>query len=155
MFLSSVSHSPIGSLCSLPSISPLHLRFNTTREVSSKEKKLPSKPAPIPVFPFIYLDHSTLGVDGDGKLSEGADGVQLLVVDGYSDPSPDGSYIIQFLDDLGPIKINLRPALYTTARDAISGSWCLQRHGTGNLARGVLRNSNTSRGIPTVPVPPT
>ena len=44
-----------------------------------------------------------------------------------SDPSSDGSYIIRFLDDPGPIKINLGPALYTTARDAISGSWCLQR----------------------------
>ena len=72
-----------------------------------------------------------------------------------SDPSSDGSYIIRFLDDPGPIKINLRPALYTTATDAISGSWCLQRHGTGNLARGVLRNSGASRGTLTVPIPPT
>ena len=52
MLLSSLSHPPIGSLCSLPSISLSHLRFNTTRKVSSKEKKLPSKPAPIPAFPF-------------------------------------------------------------------------------------------------------
>ena len=73
----------------------------------------------------------------------------------FSDPSSDGSYIIRFLDDPGPIKINLRPALYTTATDAISGSWCLQRHGTGNLARGVLRNSGASRGTLTVPIPPT
>ena len=47
-----MSHPPIGSLCSLPSICLSHLRFNTTRKVSSKEKKLPSKPAPIPAFPF-------------------------------------------------------------------------------------------------------
>ena len=72
-----------------------------------------------------------------------------------SDPSSDGSYIIRFLDDPGPIKINLPPALYTTARDTISGSWCLQRHGTGNLTRGVLPNSDASRGIPPVPIPPT
>ena len=42
----------MGSPCSLPSISPSYLRFNTRREVSSKEKKLPSKPAPIPAFRF-------------------------------------------------------------------------------------------------------
>ena len=51
VLLSSLSHPPIGSLCSLPSIPLSHLRFNTTREVSSKEKKLPSKPVPIPAFP--------------------------------------------------------------------------------------------------------
>ena len=72
-----------------------------------------------------------------------------------SNPSSDGSYIIRFLNDPGPMKINLRPALYTTARDAISGSWCLQRHGTGNLSRGVLPNSDASRGISTAPVLPT
>ena len=52
VILSSLSHPPIGSLRSLPSISLSHLRFNKTREVSSKETKLPSKPAPIPAFPF-------------------------------------------------------------------------------------------------------
>ena len=58
----------------------------------------------------------------------------------------DNTYIIRFLDDPGPIKINLRPANYTTSSTANSGSWCLQRHKTGSLARGVLRNSNASRG---------
>ena len=38
------------------------------------------------------------------------------------DPSPAASNIMQFLDDPGPIKINLRPARYTAARNAISGS---------------------------------
>ena len=70
------------------------------------------------------------------------------------DPSPGSSYIIRFLDDPGPIKIDLQPARYTTARNAVSGSWCLQRHGHGSLSRVVLRNSDASRGAPTVPTPP-
>ena len=70
------------------------------------------------------------------------------------DPSPGSSYIIRFLDDPGPIKIDLQPARYTTARNAVSGSWCLQRHGHRSLSRGVLRNSDASRGAPTVPTPP-
>ena len=45
------------------------------------------------------------------------------------DPSPDNtyrSYTIRFLDDPGPVKINLRPAAYyTTSSVAIYGSWCL------------------------------
>ena len=49
---SSLSHPPKGSLCSLSSIPLWHLRFNTTRKVSSKENKLPSRPAPIPASPF-------------------------------------------------------------------------------------------------------
>ncbi len=70
------------------------------------------------------------------------------------DPSQGDSYIIRFLDDPGPIKINLPPARYTTTRNAIYGSWCLQRHGTGSLARGLLRNSDVSRGTTTAPTPP-
>ena len=66
------------------------------------------------------------------------------------EPSPGGSYIIRFLDDPGPIKIDLQPARYTTARNAVYGSWCLQHHGNGSLARGLLRNSDVSRGAPTV-----
>ena len=46
--------------------------------------------------------------------------------------SPDASssniYIVRFLDDPGPIKIDLSPSSYTTSRDAIYGSWCLQHH---------------------------
>ena len=70
------------------------------------------------------------------------------------DPSPGSSCIIRFLDDSGPIKIDLQPARYTAARNAVFGSWCLQRHGHGSLSRGVLRNSDASRGAPTVPTPP-
>ena len=71
-----------------------------------------------------------------------------------SDPSPSTSYIIRFLDDPGPIKIDLSPSRYSTARDAHYGSWCLQRHRTGNLARGVLRNSDASRGASTATAAP-
>ena len=74
--------------------------------------------------------------------------------DSPPDSSPDGSYIIRFLDDPGPIKIDLQRARYTTARNAISGSWCLQRHGTGSIARGVLRSTDTPRGTPIASAPP-
>ena len=70
------------------------------------------------------------------------------------DPFPGSSYIIRFLDDPGPTKIDLQPARYNTARDAVSGSWCLQRHEYGSLSRGVLRNFDASRGAPTDPTAP-
>ena len=59
-----------------------------------------------------------------------------------TDTSSTDSYIVRFLDDPGPIKIALLPSLYTTSRSATQGSWCLQRHQAGGLARGVLRNAN-------------
>ena len=65
-----------------------------------------------------------------------------------TDTSSTNSYIVRFLDDPGPIKITLLPSLYTTSRSATHGSWCLQRHQAGGLARGVLRNANA-------PPPPT
>ena len=73
--------------------------------------------------------------------------------DPFDNTFPSDYYIILLLDDPGPIKIHLRPTLYTTARHVISEWWCLQRHGIGNLARGVLRNSDASRGAPTVSAP--
>ena len=56
-----------------------------------------------------------------------------------SDPPSDNTNIIRFLDDPGPVKINLRPPNYTTSSVAIYGSWYLQRHKTGGLVRWVVR----------------
>ena len=43
-----------------------------------------------------------------------------------SDSPSDITYIIRFLDDPGPVKINLRPAKYTTSSVAICGPWCFK-----------------------------
>ena len=69
-----------------------------------------------------------------------------------ADNTSGNSYIVRFLDDPGPIKINLLPSAYTTSRSAVQGSWCLQRHQTGGLARGVLRNADGARGANTAPL---
>ena len=57
------------------------------------------------------------------------------------DNSSADSYIIRFLNDPAPIKIKLLLPLYPTSRNAARGSWCLQRHQAGGLARAVLRNA--------------
>ena len=41
-----------------------------------------------------------------------------------------------------------------TARDADYGSWCLQHHRTGSLARGISRNSDGLAELPPLPLPP-
>ena len=38
-------------------------------------------------------------------------------------PSSGSSYIVKFLDDPGPIKIDVQTARYTSAQNAVSGSW--------------------------------
>ena len=65
------------------------------------------------------------------------------------DPSPGSSYIIRFLDDPGPIKIDLQLARYTTARNAVSGSWCLNAMGMGAYLVGCYRTLM----LPAVPLP--
>ena len=62
-------------------------------------------------------------------------------------------FMVRFLDDPGPIKILLSPARYTTALDAVIGSWCLQIHRSSGFKRGILRNSDDSRGAQPV-IPP-
>ena len=69
-----------------------------------------------------------------------------------TDNSSVKSYIVRFLDDPGPIKIDLLPSPYSTSRSAVYGSWCLQRRPAGGLARGVLRNADGPRGAS--PYPP-
>lgn len=66
-----------------------------------------------------------------------------------SPSNPDtGRYIVRFLDDPGPIELTLAPDLYSFSLEAPRGSWCLQWHQPPGLIRGVLRNSDTSRGAP-------
>lgn len=64
-----------------------------------------------------------------------------------TDNSSAGSYIVRFLDNPGPITINL-PPFYTTSRNAFQGSSYLRRHQAGGLTRGVLRNAGEPRGPP-------
>ena len=49
-----------------------------------------------------------------------------------------GRYIIRFLDNPGPVLIDLSPSAYNTALHAPCGSWCLQTHGRINPLHGVL-----------------
>ena len=49
-----------------------------------------------------------------------------------------GRYIIRFLDNPGPVLIDLPPSAYNTALHAPCGSWCLQTHGCTNPLHGVL-----------------
>lgn len=54
-------------------------------------------------------------------------------------------YIVRFLDDPGPVRLALNASLYTTAPDAVRGSWCLQIHVSGGISAGLLRNADDSR----------
>ena len=54
-------------------------------------------------------------------------------------------YIVRFLDDPGPVRLALDASLYTTAPDAVRGSWCLQTHVSGGISAGLLRNADDSR----------
>ena len=49
-----------------------------------------------------------------------------------------GRYITRFLDNTGPVLIDLLYSAYNTALHALCGSWCLQIHGRTNPLRGVL-----------------
>ena len=69
-----------------------------------------------------------------------------------ADTSSADSWIARFLDDPGPIKINLLLSAYTNSRSAVQGSWCLQRHQTGGLASSVLRNADSPRGALIAPL---
>ena len=61
-------------------------------------------------------------------------------------PSAPDSYVVRFLDEPGPVKIVLSPLRYTTTASAVPGSWCLQVHNSGPLFKGLLRNTDMSRG---------
>ena len=62
-------------------------------------------------------------------------------------------YIVRFLDDPGPIKIDLLlPSYHTTSLGAVHGSWCPQRHQAGEVTRGVLRNAAGAPRSPPYPL---
>ena len=73
-------------------------------------------------------------------------GTRLEIFTGASAKSPltttSATYLVRFLDDPGPVKINLSPSRYT-GRD----SWCLQTHQGSTLQHGILRNVDESRGV--------
>ena len=58
----------------------------------------------------------------------------------------DKVYLVLFLDDLGPIKLSLPPARYTTPTGAVRGSWCLQVHIASAFPWGIQRDADESRG---------
>ena len=62
----------------------------------------------------------------------------------------DGVYLVQFLDDPGPINLPLSPARYTTSTGAVRGSWCLQVHEASAFPGGIQRNVDESRGAAVV-----
>ena len=68
-----------------------------------------------------------------------------------------GVYLVRFFYDLGPIKLPLPPARYTTSTGAVLGFWCLQIHLASAFARGVQRKvdeiSRRSRGQLIFPPP--
>ena len=61
-----------------------------------------------------------------------------------------GTYLGQFLDDPGPIKLPLPPACYTTSTGAVRGYWCLQVHDARAFPRGIQRYVDESRGTTAV-----
>ena len=46
-------------------------------------------------------------------------------------------FVIRFLDDPGPVRLILRPELYSTDATAARFSWCLQRRKSGGILDGV------------------
>ena len=78
-------------------------------------------------------------------LCKGDDGLWWLKKISAS-TTEDGMSLAQILDDPGPFKLPLFPALYTTSAGAVRGSWCLQVHVASAFSRGVHRNVDDSRG---------
>ena len=52
----------------------------------------------------------------------------------------DGVYLVQCLDDPGPIRLPLPPARYTASTGAVRGSCCPQIHEASVLPREIQRN---------------
>ena len=47
-------------------------------------------------------------------------------------------FVVRFLDEPGPVKILLRPELYSTDPSAERFSWCLQYRKSSGIASGVM-----------------
>ena len=52
--------------------------------------------------------------------------------------------VVRFFDDPGPVKIVLRPDLYSTDAAAARSSWCLQRRKSGGILEGVRHAAHVS-----------
>lgn len=59
----------------------------------------------------------------------------------------DQSYILRFLDEPVPLKIDLLDARYTSDLDGQIGSWCLQTHEYTTVQQAVERNVDTLRAM--------
>ena len=81
--------------------------------------------APLPTGASVWY-HSFDGSWWLGKIKQASD-------------AP-GRYIIRFLDNPGPVLVDLPPSAYNTALHAPCGSWCLQPHGHTNPLHGVLHS---------------
>ena len=91
-------------------------------------RRLANSPLPVGAFFWYKANH---GLWWLGKIS------------GHTSQPP--LYLVRLLDDPGPIKIALSDSRYTTAADAVQGSWCLQVHRGSALLKGILRNVDMSR----------
>ena len=79
--------------------------------------------APLPIGASIWF-HSFDGSWWLGKIKQPSDAL--------------GRYIVRFLDNPGPVILDLPDSAYDTALHAPCGSWCLQTHGRTNPLQGVL-----------------
>ena len=52
--------------------------------------------------------------------------------------------VVRFFDDPGPVKIVLRPDLYSTDAAAARSSWCLQRRKSGGILEGFRHAAHVS-----------
>ena len=79
--------------------------------------------APLPIGASIWF-HSFDGSWWLGKIKQPSDAL--------------GRYIVRFLDNPGPVLLDLPDSAYDTALHVPCGSWCLQTHGRTNPLQGVL-----------------
>ena len=79
--------------------------------------------APLPIGASIWF-HSFDGSWWLGKIKQPSDAL--------------GRYVVRFLDNPGPVLLDLPDSAYDTALHAPCGSWCLQTHGRTNPLQGVL-----------------
>ena len=55
------------------------------------------------------------------------------------------AHVVRFLDAAGPVRLRLQDEFYSIDPDAPRFSWCLQRHRSQSVSRGVHHNADDSR----------
>ena len=103
----------------------------------------------VPRAEWLYRYRDTVLPKGAHFWYKGDDGLWWLG-NVRASTTEDGVYLVQVLDDPGPIKLPLPPARYTTSAGAVRGSWCLQVHETSAFPREIERNVDESRGAAVV-----